>query len=157
MSDSYQEILERLAIHGIAYEILTHPPLFTMADVDRELDVRRDARIKSVVVSDRSDTLTICGIHEASRLDLGAVAKVLGTPRSGLRLAPSDLVERELGVPAGAIGLVPPRHTPTLVADTFCDEGDVYFGSGRNDRTIRASLEAIVGAFEVRRASIERR
>ena len=156
MAEAYHEILNRLARHGVDYEILAHRPLFSMADVDQALDIGRDARVKSVVVSDREGLLTVCGIHDAARLDLGAVARVLGTARSGLRLAPGDLVERELGLPVGAIGLVPPRHTPTLLADTFDVDGDVYFGAGRNDRTIRAPVGAIITAFRVRQAAIER-
>lgn len=154
--DPYQAIIERLAGRGVTFHVLEHTPLFTMADVQRELDINLNMQVKAVVVSDRSNELTICGVHPTARLDMAAVAKVLETSRSGLQLAPSDIVESELGLPPGAIGLVAPLPTRVLLADSFRGESDVYFGAGRNDRTLQTPLDALVGAFALRYARIER-
>lgn len=154
--DPYTAIISRLAESGVVFHVLEHAPLFTMDDVQRELDIDINMQVKSIVVSDRNNGITICGVHPAARLDLSAVARVLETSRSGLKFAPSDLVTSTLGSPPGAIGLVTPHPIRVLLADTFHGESEVCFGSGRNDRTIRASLGPLVDAFGLTYERIER-
>ncbi len=153
-------IVEQLNKLDIDHHILRHDPVFTMEDVESILDIPREARIKTLVVSIKhrdGAQPVLCGIRSDSRLDYGKVAKALQVSRSKLVMLGPDAVEAKLGLPLGAIGLVLPTGLPTvLLSSNFTSQETVYFGAGRNDRTVAASLRDLLAHSNVNIADLEK-
>jgi prolyl-tRNA editing enzyme YbaK/EbsC (Cys-tRNA(Pro) deacylase) len=126
-----------------------------MEDVARVLSLPIEQQVKTMVVARRDGGMALCGIRPDARLNLGGVARALGVSRSSLALAPPDAIEERLGMPPGAVGLVTGVSVDVLLAESFADVSELYFGAGRHDRTLKAKTEPLVAALGVRFGDIE--
>jgi prolyl-tRNA editing enzyme YbaK/EbsC (Cys-tRNA(Pro) deacylase) len=158
--DPMDVVLRRLAMHSVSAQILQHPPLFSMADVARLTTIPQAAQVKTVVLRLRNEdaaTPVLCGLGADSRLDIRAVARLLGVARARLELVGSKELEAFAGMPPGAVSLVPVvRGTHVVLSARFADEEYLFFGAGRNDRTIEVRRAEFVRSFGVRVFQIER-
>lgn len=161
MNEAYQAILKRLSGASCDYDILEHPPVFTMQDVDRLLKIPFASRVKTMVlevVSSHDADYVLCGISADARLDMKSVASVLGVPRSLVAIMAPDRVEAITGLPRGAIGLIPATGNPTiLVSPRLAGQRFICFGVGRNDRTLRISTACLRTVVQYTIAEIEQK
>lgn len=143
--EGYSLVLAKLREHHLRFSIHDHEPVFTMEDVERVLQFPKGQRIKTLAVrrkSPESYELLLFGIPSESKLDLKRAARFLGTSRSALSILSRDQIEELTGVPAGALGLVTPRHPEAVVIDeSFRGVDPIYCGSGSSSHTLELHLE----------------
>lgn len=162
MNNSYDTIIARLKEKKVSYEILEHKPVFTMEDVIKNIDIPLELQVKSLAVSwqdpiSGQQKVAICGLSAKGKLDFKLVAGVIGVSRSKLKMInPKDSMEL-LGMPYGAIGLIAPKGNPiVLVSEYFSKNEKLYFGIGRNDRTIKISKDNLLNNSDIKFCTIER-
>lgn len=159
MQDAFTHLLEYLRSTSVAYDIIEHEPVFTMDDVARVLTIPVSARVKTLVLrtgSDENHEAILCGISASGRLSLPAVSSYMGITRSRLKMASPTEAENLLGVPRGAIGLVIPDRSPrVLLSRRFQGEPELFFGAGRNDRTLRLPIDSLARLCTFEFANIE--
>ena len=162
MKNSYDAIIARLKAKRITYEILEHEPVFTMEDVINNIDIPLELQVKSLAVSwqdpySDQQMVAICGLSATGKLDFKLVAGVLGVSRSKLKMInPKDSM-RLLGMPYGAIGLIAPKGNPVILVSEYFSKSEIlYFGVGRNDRTIKLSKNNLLNISDIKFATIER-
>lgn len=160
MNDAITAILEKLKNAACEYELLEHPAVFTMDDVERHILVPRESRVKTMVVAAQDGAQTspvLCGLQAAARLDVKKVAKFLGLPKSSVSMMPPAEAESVIHMPRGAIGLIAPFTSPrVLLSPFFRAQPFLCFGIGRNDRTLKIPVCDLRKAVEVTFADIER-
>lgn len=126
-----------------------------MDDVEQKLGLAPENSVKAVAVARRGAAPVICGIGPEARLDLKRVASALGVTRSSLGLLSASSVTAEIGMDAGAVGLVPPTPVKALLERRFESSKVLYFGSGDHGKTIRADRRSLLAAFDIAYAEME--
>ena len=128
----------RLAALGIAARSYEHAPVFTVAEARACIGHLPGGHTKNLFLKDRKAGLWLVVAEEARKVDLNALARLLGAPR--FSFGSPDLLMATLGVPPGSV-------TPfALMNDTgrrirvVLDEGlfafdPLNFHPLRNDRT----------------------
>lgn len=99
------DIYHFLELHGIAYERVDHPPVFTCEDVKQLVPPMAGASTKNLLVRDkkgRRHFLVAVG-HEKS-VDLKALSSVLGVVN--LSFASPERMMKYLGIEPGAVSLL---------------------------------------------------
>jgi prolyl-tRNA editing enzyme YbaK/EbsC (Cys-tRNA(Pro) deacylase) len=159
---SFDKINQKLNLRNIVYEVLEHAPVFTMEDVFKTLNIPSSSQIKTLVVSyfkynSEDRCIALCGISATARLDYKAIAGVVGTSRTKLKMVDINETFDLIGMPYGAIGLVVPEGDPVvLVSNKFKNIDYLYFGAGRNDRTIKISRQELLKAVNLTFCEIEK-
>ena len=158
-SDAHDAIVRRLDGAGVHYELLSHDPVYTMADVQRCVQVAKPEKVKTLVLRARgagAEQILLCGIGEDARLDIRAVASHLGVARSRLSMLSPEQAADALGMPVGAMGLVAPSPGPlVLLSKRFRGCEYLCFGAGRHDRTLRVRASDLPRLGEVRIVAAE--
>jgi Ala-tRNA(Pro) deacylase len=100
---------ERLYAHfaglGIACERLDHPAVYTAEEAERLVPKARGAHAKNLLLEDRKHgRLYMLTVPFGKRVDLGAMARVLGTGK--LRFASAEVMMAALGVTPGAVSML---------------------------------------------------
>jgi Ala-tRNA(Pro) deacylase len=107
MSDVYQF----LADHHIEYQRHDHPPVFTVADVERLVPPLPAAKTKNLFLRDKKGKRHFLVVVPAQkRVDIKALAAVIGAGR--LSFGSPDRLKRYLGVDPGSVTIL------ALIRDT---------------------------------------
>ena len=107
MSDVYQF----LADHLIEYQRHDHPPVFTVADVERLVPPLPAAKTKNLFLRDKKGKRHFLVVVPAQkRVDIKALAAVIGAGR--LSFGSPDRLKRYLGVDPGSVTIL------ALIRDT---------------------------------------
>lgn len=145
--------------HG-SYEIIEHEPVYTMEDVKRTIEVPFASRVKTMVVALHAESAVnpvLCGLRADGRLALKQVAKILGVPHSRVTLMAPEVTELTLQMPREAIGLVTPYGSPQVLLSTqLSSQSILYFGVGRNDRTLKIAVVDLQRVTNMILADIEK-
>ena len=135
MSTDIQAQLEkRLAEKGATFEILTHEPVLTMADVERVLGVSLDQTAKTLVVK-VADQIYLVAIPGDARLDKRKLAMLLGISRKHIDLLSAAAVEESIGLPLGAIPPFHPDH-PVVMDAKLLGLSKLYCGCGSHTASL---------------------
>ncbi len=102
MTQIEEKLKHLLDESNINYDIIEHDNVVTIDDVERVLGISRDVMVKSLVLRSPNGVV-IVGISGSSRLDKRKLAAALGVSKSSLDMLPKEVVEKEVGVPIGAI------------------------------------------------------
>lgn len=94
-------LLARLAELDIAYDLHTHPPLFTVEDSKALRGVMPGGHCKNLFLRDRKEAMWLVVCLEDRRIDLKALGAKLGGAR--LSFGSPDRLMRTLGVIPGAV------------------------------------------------------
>ena len=160
-ADSYNRVLEMLNKQNVDYNIIHHKPVYTMRDVANELDIPENSKVKTLVLKTEQPTLNslvICGISAQGKLDFKLLATLLNTSRSKLSMASSSFIMEEIGMSKGAIGLLVPKGEQMLfLSNYFSHQRYLYFGIGRNDKTIKISRQDLLSITNISVVEIEKR
>ena len=100
-ADRREELFRRLGELGIETETMTHPPVFT---VEENRELRGDlpgAHCKSLFLKDKKGVLWLVVALEDRRLDLKALAGLIGAAR--LSFASPERLAAHLGVEPGSV------------------------------------------------------
>jgi len=139
---SFQNLKELLTSKGIAFEVITHKPVFSMEDVLRELNIPEQAMAKTLLVTIEDKGVFRAVVPGTARLDINRLASAFGVSRKSIRLADKKEIE-ETGFILGAI---PPfgGDLPTCIDKSLLSQDLLYCGAGENDKTFSLKPQDIV-------------
>ena len=161
MQNVTSAILQKLEDAACSYELLEHHLVFTMDDVEKHICVPIESRVKTMVVATQGPaglTPILCGLQATARLDIKKVAGLIGLSRSKVSMMSPEAAEDVLAMPRGAIGLIAPFFSPHVILSQFFKyQPYVCFGVGRNDRTLKISIENLRKVTQVNFADIEKK
>jgi len=135
--------LDVLEASGVAYAVQEHVPILGQADVERELGLPVDRLLKTMVFC-AGETVVLAALPVHGRVNYGRLARAVGVPRSALRQAAPEDLERIGMVPGGASPVCGVDGVVTVFDDSVARMGSVYCGSGRADRTVQIEAETLV-------------
>jgi len=129
---------ERLRALGIAWTTHAHAPVFTVEEAQELRGSLPGIHTKNLFLKDKKGGLWLVVAREELRIDLNALAKLLGAPR--FSFGPAELLAEILGVPPGAVTPFALMNDREAKVRTVLDEallaGDpLNFHPLRNDRT----------------------
>ncbi|MDX2274305.1 MAG: prolyl-tRNA synthetase associated domain-containing protein [Hyphomonadaceae bacterium] len=137
------DLFERLDALGIAHATTRHRPVFTVGESAEIKASMPGGHTKNLFLKDKKGALyLLCAIAE-TKIDLNALAKLLGA--SGrFSFGSADLLMERLGVPPGSVTLFalindPDRAVTLLLDDALYAHDPVNFHPLRNDATTAIS------------------
>jgi Ala-tRNA(Pro) deacylase len=95
------QLLRRLDELGIAHTTFEHPPVYTVEEAQRHTAHLPGGHCKSLFLKDKKDGLWLLVCLDHRRIDMGALAKAIGSPR--LSFGKPDLLAEVLGVTPGSV------------------------------------------------------
>ncbi len=98
---SPDQLLARLDALGIVHRTINHPPLFTVEDSKALRGDLPGTHIKNLFLRDRRENMFLVVLQEDRRVDLKALAGVLGAGK--LSFGSAERLLRHLGVLPGAV------------------------------------------------------
>lgn len=125
MSDVYQF----LADNNIEYERHDHPPVFTVADVERLVPPLPAAKTKNLFLRDKKGKRHFLVVVPArKRVDIKGLGNVIGAGR--LSFGSPDRLRRYLGVDPGAVTILAlirdPDHAVEVVFDEILKQEEAF-------------------------------
>lgn len=146
-SSTPEELLLLLDRNQLAYEIVEHEPVFTIAEALVATPAIGGAKTKNVFLRDAKGArhFLVVAPHDV-RLDLAALAGVLGTSKLGMG-SPERLL-RCLGVKPGAVSILAlvndrAQAVELLVDERVWDAGKVQAHPLRNTATLALDVAAL--------------
>jgi Ala-tRNA(Pro) deacylase len=101
MTYTREQLLSRLDELGIAHTTYEHPPVHTVGEAQQHTAHLPGAHCKSLFLKDKKDGLWLLVCLDHRRIDMGALAKAIGSPR--LSFGRPDLLAEVLGVTPGSV------------------------------------------------------
>jgi Ala-tRNA(Pro) deacylase len=140
------ELFRLLDLLGIAYETISHPPLFTVQQARSVLPETKGARTKNLFLVDRRGSLLLVSALETTAVDLKALARHLGLTRLSFGAAP--LLREALGVEPGSVtpfALMndPGRRVKAILDRAILDAPRVSFHPLSNDASTILTPEGL--------------
>jgi Ala-tRNA(Pro) deacylase len=149
------ELLAFLDAHGVTYEVLEHPAVFTVAE-GPEIKARlAGAHTKNLFLKDKKDRLWLISARQDTVIDLKRLHRVIGSDR--LSFGNAGLMGEVLGLTPGSVtafGLVNDRgQRVTFVLDkALADADQLNFHPMINTATITvtaAGFRRFLGALGI--------
>lgn len=148
------DIYDYLKENGISYRRHDHPPVYTVADVDRLIPDLPGRKTKNLFLKDeKGERHFLVIMPDEKRVDLKALPPVLGIKR--VSFASPDRLLKHLGVEPGAVSLLSvfndrDRHAVEIFIDDDLWEADAFqFHPLVNTSTLtlpREGIERFLGA-----------
>ena len=114
-------IYDVLDAHGIEYQRVDHPPVYTCDDVRRLVPDLPGAETKNLFLRDaKGRRHFLVSVGPDKRVDLKGLARALGL--NGLRMASAERLMEYLGVEAGAVTLLALVNDPDGAVEMVFDE-----------------------------------
>ena len=128
----------RLHELGIAWKTYEHAPVFTVEESQSLREIVPGQHTKNLFLKDKKDGLWLVVAREDQRVDLTALAKLLGSPRFSFGSA--ALLVATLGIPPGSVtpfALMNDKgvHVSPVLDEKMMAAEIVNFHPLRNDRT----------------------
>jgi Ala-tRNA(Pro) deacylase len=95
------QLLRRLDELGIAHTTVEHPPVYTVEEARQHTAHLPGGHCKSLFLKDKRDGLWLLVCLDHRRIDMGALAKAIGSPR--LSFGRPELLAEVLGVTPGSV------------------------------------------------------
>jgi Ala-tRNA(Pro) deacylase len=135
-------LYSRLRELGIAWKTYDHAPVFTVEESQSLRGIVPGQHTKNLFLKDKKNGLWLVVAREDQRVDLNALAKLLGGPRFSFGSA--DLLVETLGVPPGSVTPFALMNDKGSRVSSVFDEkmmaaAIVNVHPLRNDRTIAIS------------------
>jgi Ala-tRNA(Pro) deacylase len=123
---------------GIAWKTQAHAPVFTVEEAAALYDSQPGGHTKNLFLKDKKDGLWLVTLRDDLRVDLNALAKVLGAPRFSFGSA--ELLVETLGIEPGSVTPFAVMNDRDGKVRLVLDEGmltidPLNFHPLRNDRT----------------------
>ena len=141
----YEHILDLLAQENVRHQIHEHTPSVTFQDAADYLDFPLDRLLKTIAFRVKNGIWVLAAVLGADRVDYKKLAAHLRISREKLvRLTPEQVVS-ELGYQVGAVAPFPTNaHTKVVFDSGTLTLGNVFCGTGRNDRTLEIAITDLV-------------
>ena len=158
--DAYQQVANTLQELGITFDVVEHPPVFTIEQADSYIEGLEGVRTKSMFLTNKKKTqyyLLIMG--DKKRLDMADFKVQVGADR--IRMASLDSLAEKMNLPAGTVspfGLLNNEEKDILVYfdKDIVSEDIMTFHPNTNEKTIFIKtqdlfrfLEAIDFSYEI--------
>ena len=135
-------LYERLRTLGIRWHTYEHVPVFTVAEADEVHGHIPGGHTKNLFLKDKKGGLWLVVVRDALRVDLNALAKLLGAPRFSFGSA--ELLVATLGIEPGSVTPFALMNDSGHKVRPILDEGmlaldPLNFHPLRNDRTTAIS------------------
>lgn len=115
------EVYEVLRSKGINFEAVDHPPVFTMEEMEREIDRDLTEVVKNVFLRDeKKKHWYLVVIPKDKSLDMVKLKDVIGSTR--LSFAREDYLMERLGVEKGAVTPLAILNDPGHIVEVIIDE-----------------------------------
>lgn len=115
------EVYEVLRSKGINFEAVDHPPVFTMEEMEREIDRDLTEVVKNVFLRDeKKKHWYLVVIPKDKSLDMAKLKDVIGSTR--LSFAREDYLMERLGVEKGAVTPLAILNDPGHIVEVIIDE-----------------------------------
>lgn len=137
----------RLRALGISWTSYEHAAVFTVEQAAAHYDSQPGGHTKNLFLKDKKDGLWLVTLREDLRVDLNALAKVLGGPRFSFGSA--ELLIATLGIEPGSVTPFAVMNDAARKVTLVLDEGmlalkPLNFHPLRNDRTTAISAEDLL-------------
>lgn len=134
-------LIEYLQSNNVVYEIIEHPPLYTMNDVENVLNIPYENRVKSLFIKNiKLNSYNICGISAGGKINFRKLSDLLSVSRSSLRIAAESEYEDILQIPCGSLGIIVRNNKISVFLSNFFINTDfLCFGTGDSGKTIKIS------------------
>ena len=96
-----EQLLQRLTELGIGHRTFEHPPVLTVEEARRHTAHLPGGHCKSLFLKDKQGGLWLLVCLDHRRIDMGRLAKAIGSPR--LSFGKAELLEEVLGVAPGSV------------------------------------------------------
>ena len=149
MADFYQF----LADNQIDYERHDHPPVFTVADVERLVPTLQAVKTKSLFLRDKKGRRHfLVAVPAQKRVNIKALGAVMGSGH--LSFGSPDRLKKYLGVDSGSVTVLAtindPEHAVELIFDEVLWKEEVFqFHPLVNTSTLVISRENLKRFFEL--------
>jgi Ala-tRNA(Pro) deacylase len=142
------ELCDRLAREGLAFERIDHPAVFTVAESAAHRIGRAGLHSKNLFLKDKKGRLFLVSAREDARIDLKRLHERIGA-RGRLSFGSAELLMEKLGVTPGSVtafAVVNDRAGDvTLVLDANLATGEeVNFHPLVNTATLRIGLDDLL-------------
>jgi len=101
MAYNREQLLGRLDELGIAHTTSEHPPVYTVEEARQHTAHLPGGHCKSLFLKDKKDGLWLLVCLDHRRIDMGALARAIGSPR--LSFGKPELLAEVLGVTPGSV------------------------------------------------------
>lgn len=148
---SHQKLFDSFKEHQIPYVLHNHQPLFTVEEA-KELDaIIGEPGSKNLFLKDKKKNWFLLSTLGSKRVDLKALAKVVGN--GGFSFGNADDLLAMLGVTPGSVtpyGLINDnQHRVTFLLDKELTQYEMtHFHPLRNDMTVSVPLEQFLSWFK---------
>jgi Ala-tRNA(Pro) deacylase len=145
------QLLRRLDELGIAHTTVEHPPVYTVEEARQHTAHLPGGHCKSLFLKDKRDGLWLLVCLDHRRIDMGALAKAIGSPR--LSFGRSELLAEALGVTPGsvtpfALANDPARRVRPLLDRAMLDHERLNYHPLTNEATTTIAAEDLVRFIE---------
>ena len=132
---------------GIAWKTYAHAPVFTVEEAAALYDSQPGGHTKNLFLKDKKDGLWLVTLRDDLRVDLNALAKVLGSPRFSFGSA--ELLIATLGIEPGSVTPFAVMNDAEAKVRLVLDAGmlaltPLNFHPLRNDRTTAVTPEDLL-------------
>jgi len=141
--DAIRTPVETLRSSAVTFSVREHVPVTGHADAERELGLRADQMLKTMVFRARGTTVLVA-LPARGRVHYGKLAKAIGVQRSVLRQAEPDDLARIGMVPGGASPVCGTDGVITVFDVSVLSMATVFCGSGRTDQTVQIQAKTLV-------------
>lgn len=143
--DAFETLLARLEASGTPYTLHTHVEIRTVADAVALWDKSIERLLKTIGFRTRNGRLVQVSVLAKERVDYKKVAAALDIKRTNLFSLAPDEVATKLGYFVGSVGPLPLADEVTVLLDSHIAQfGQVFFGSGRLDRTFEMRVSDLL-------------
>jgi len=132
-----QRVLERLDKAGVAYQLLSHQPVYTCEDAARETCTKASIHVKAMLVLDVDNRPALALLPGDERLSLRKTAKALSV--SSVELATKEEVGSILHVEPGAVSALIAENMPILLDVKILRNRLIYMSAGTHTESVSMS------------------
>ncbi|KAL2619864.1 hypothetical protein R1flu_000069 [Riccia fluitans] len=135
--DSLLSLLKENGIDSVTYD---HPKVLTVDEQAKHVGHLEGGHSKNLLLKDKKNRLILISALTSTKIDMKVLSQRLGLGKSGLRLAPEDIMQAVLKVPLGCVTpfalLNQSARSVTLLLDEgFKSKTQVFFHPLTNDAT----------------------
>jgi Cys-tRNA(Pro)/Cys-tRNA(Cys) deacylase len=146
---SYERVIARLDVAGVAYRLLDHPPFRTVADIEADGRFPMTTIVKTVVFRLKAGPWLLVALHGLARVDYRKLAAALGVKRGDIRNVPPEEVEAELGYEVGGVPPIPPTPEVRVVFDqAITTLAVITCGTGLRTQTLEIAMPDLLALIQ---------
>lgn len=138
-STPHDNLIRLLDENQVAYRIHAHPPSITFQDAAR-LHFPLDHLLKTVAFGIKGRGWVLTALRGADRVDYKKLAALLGVNRTKIAALTPHQIAENLGYPIGGVAPFATNPQTQVILDArILPLERIFYGAGRNDRTLEIS------------------